>query len=56
MVLLELVKRLIAQVQAVLAAQRSRRQLLDMDCHRLYDIGLTEHEAREEGRKPVWKR
>lgn len=56
MVLLDLTKQMISVVMGVMARQRSRRALLDMDSHRLYDIGLTADEAHQEAYKPVWKR
>nr|WP_298412145.1 DUF1127 domain-containing protein [uncultured Halomonas sp.] len=33
----------------------SRRQLLELDLHRLKDIGLSRADAVREGRKPFWR-
>lgn len=56
MVLLDLIKNMVRLVVGLYEQQRARRDLLEMDGHRLYDIGLTQSEACEEGLKPVWKR
>ena len=34
---------------------RQRQQLLELDDHRLDDIGLTRDQVREIARKPFWK-
>ena len=35
--------------------QRQRRELLELDTHVLSDIGVSRHQAIEEGSKPFWR-
>lgn len=35
---------------------RGRRQLAQLDCRGLHDIGISRRQAREEWKKPFWQR
>jgi len=44
-----------AMAERALQRRQQRHALLELDDRRLKDIGLTRDQAREEGRKPVWR-
>jgi len=44
-----------ARMRWVMDRQRQRRALLDLNDHRLNDIGISRRQALKEGRKPFWK-
>lgn len=50
-IFLEVLQRIRYQAQR----QRTRNRLLQLGSDQLHDIGLSQREAIEEGRKPFWK-
>lgn len=55
MLIIEIVRRVAAVVQALYRRSQTRQQLLNLDAHLLRDIGLNQIEAAEEARKPFWR-
>jgi uncharacterized protein YjiS (DUF1127 family) len=49
------IKECITLLSRVIARQRQRRALLELDDHLLNDIGVSRGEAIAEGRKPFWR-
>ncbi|MGC1502795.1 MAG: DUF1127 domain-containing protein [Sulfitobacter sp.] len=45
---------LVARIFAAIALLRSRRQLADLDQHRLDDLGISAKAAQAEANRPIW--
>jgi uncharacterized protein YjiS (DUF1127 family) len=45
----------LAAIRAWLARGRQRRQLAELEDHRLQDVGITREEALAEAGKPFWR-